>query len=288
MSRRRPLALGLAALVGFALIGGPTAPRSAAPLADRAGGSASHSLEGIALAAALPMMTPDPERTQSPDRGPAASEPTTSTTSPPPRRAPVGVPTGPVIALTFDDGPDARWTPPLLALLAGYHAHATFCMIGRQVKTRAAVVRAVVAGGHELCNHSFSHDEQLGVRPGAVVLAELRRTTQLLQRAAPGAAVPFFRAPGGNWTAKLRAAASMTALRPLGWTVDPRDWDEPGTAAIVQAVLAGVRPGVVVLLHDGGGDRSQTLAALRILLPMLIRRGYMFVTTTSAMAGRTH
>lgn len=203
------------------------------------------------------------------------------------RRALAAAPVGRVVALTFDDGPDSRWTPQVLALLARYHAHATFCVIGRQVRTREWLIRAVVAQGHTLCNHSWSHDERLGTRSPAVIDSELARTDAAIERSWRTAPVRWFRAPGGAWTPPLTAAVARAGQAPLDWTVDPRDWDHRSAAEIVHAVLAGLRPGAVVDLHDGGGDRSQTVAALTVLLPALAARGYTCVAVTPALAART-
>jgi peptidoglycan-N-acetylglucosamine deacetylase len=172
------------------------------------------------------------------------------------------------IALTFDDGPDPRWTPQMLALLRQYHVRATFCLIGVQVPAHADLVRQIVAGGHALCDHTWTHDEKLPTRSPAVIRSEIARTAAAIQ-AASGVAPRYFRAPAGNWSPTVIATATSLGLRPLGWSVDTRDWSKPGTAHILSVLRAEARSGTVVLLHDGGGDRSQTLAALRVILPEL-------------------
>jgi peptidoglycan/xylan/chitin deacetylase (PgdA/CDA1 family) len=171
-------------------------------------------------------------------------------------------------ALTFDDGPDPTWTPQLLRLLQAAHVRATFCVVGREVVRHPEIVRAIVKGGHTLCNHSWSHDEQLAGRSAAVIRQELARTQDAVRRAA-GVTPRLFRAPGGSWSAALQREARRQGMSPLEWNVDPRDWARPGTAAIVRGVLRGLRPGAVVLLHDGGGRRRQTLDAVKVLLVRL-------------------
>ncbi|HUR15285.1 MAG TPA: polysaccharide deacetylase family protein [Mycobacteriales bacterium] len=171
-------------------------------------------------------------------------------------------------ALTFDDGPDPTWTPRVLRLLAAAHARATFCVVGRQVARHPELVRAIVRGGHALCNHSWSHDERLPSRSPAVVTRELARTQAAVRRAA-GVTPRLFRAPGGVWSPALEREARRQGMSTLGWNVDPRDWTTPGARAIAREVLRGVRPGAVVLLHDGGGHRGQTLVAVRFLLARL-------------------
>ncbi len=187
----------------------------------------------------------------------------------------VAVPRG-GLALTFDDGPDPTWTPLVLALLARAHVHATFCMVGREVVKHPELVRAVVAAGHTLCDHTFSHDEQLGAKSPQAIAADIGRTYDAILAASGGVKPVFFRAPGGNWTPRMLVAVRAAGLTPLGWTVDPRDWSRPGVTAIRRTALSQARRGGIVLLHDGGGDRSQTLGALRELLTLLPQRGFTF------------
>ena len=185
--------------------------------------------------------------------------------------------TGKIVALTFDDGPDPEQTPQVLDLLAEHGAVATFCMVGAQARRHPDLVREVVDAGMRLCNHTVHHDERLATRPAAAIEKELLDAGAALRDAA-GADVPigYFRAPGGNWTEPLAKTAAQHGMRPLGWSVDPRDWSRPGVKKIVAAVEKNVRPGSVVLLHDGGGKRDQTVAALRTLLPWLTDQGYRF------------
>ena len=175
----------------------------------------------------------------------------------------------PAVALTFDDGP---WddTAAVLDLLAQYHIKATFCMIGRQVATHAELVRRIVAEGHTLCNHTWSHDEMLRNRPTDRIKAELQRTTDAIHAVVPGAVVGYFRAPGGNFSPQVVNIAAGMAMTSIYWSVDPQDWRGPGVQSIISNVLSYARPGSIVLLHDGAGP--QTVAALRTILPDLVRR----------------
>lgn len=186
------------------------------------------------------------------------------------------LPTPGAVALTFDDGPDPTWTPQVLALLAKVHVRATFCLIGRQAARYPTLVRAIVAGGHTLCNHSWDHDEQLPHRTADRIRTEMTRAQATITAASGGIAPRLFRAPGGAWSPQVEAIAASLHLTPLKWTVDPRDWSRPGAAAIVGVTIAQLRPGGVLLLHDGGGDRSQTRAALVTLLTLLPRLGYTY------------
>jgi peptidoglycan/xylan/chitin deacetylase (PgdA/CDA1 family) len=180
-----------------------------------------------------------------------------------------------VVALTFDDGPDPRWTPQVLDLLAEHGAVATFCVVGEKAAKHPELVRRVVEAGMRLCDHSHTHDDQLPTRSVERMTEEILDTHRDLVDLA-AVPVPYFRAPGGNWSDPMLQMAADAAMQPLGWSVDPRDWRKPGAAAIVAAVQDQVHPGAIVLLHDGGGQRGQTVAALEQLLPWLTAQGYAF------------
>jgi peptidoglycan-N-acetylglucosamine deacetylase len=176
------------------------------------------------------------------------------------------------VALTFDDGPQPTWTPQVLDQLKALGIKATFCVIGRQVKPNAALVRRIVAEGHTLCNHSWSHDLRLAHRTDAEIRADIQRTDAAIHSVVPGVPVRYFRQPGGEWTAGEVKIVKQMGKVPLGWSVDPSDWKKPGVDAIVNGVLSHTGKGSIVLMHDGGGDRSQTCAALRRILPVLKSR----------------
>jgi peptidoglycan/xylan/chitin deacetylase (PgdA/CDA1 family) len=180
------------------------------------------------------------------------------------------------VALTFDDGPSRYWTRAVLNLLHQRHVPATFCMIGRQISAFHDLVRRVVREGNAVCDHTWDHDLDLRARPHGQQVLDVRRGNRAITRWA-GVRPRFFRAPGGEWSTSLETIAHSEGMRSLKWTVDPRDWARPGVRRIVHAVLAQLRPGGVILLHDGGGNRHQTLVALRILLHRLPRLGYHFV-----------
>ncbi|MEJ7702985.1 MAG: polysaccharide deacetylase family protein [Geodermatophilaceae bacterium] len=179
------------------------------------------------------------------------------------------------VALTFDDGPDSRYTPEILALLERHHAVATFCMVGDQIRGNEALIREVAAAGMALCDHTRTHDLQLPGRPVEQIISEIVGAQRDLAAVA-GAPVNYYRAPGGNWSPTVLEVAATHDMQPLGWSVDTRDWTEPGVQAILDAVDRQLQPGGVILLHDGGGNRDQTLAALEILLPRLVEQGYQF------------
>ncbi|WP_232425269.1 polysaccharide deacetylase family protein [Pseudofrankia inefficax] len=186
------------------------------------------------------------------------------------------------IALTFDDGPDPTWTPQVLALLRQYDVRATFCIVGRQARAYPDLVRRIVAEGHAICNHSMTHPLPFSHRSAAAIDAEIGGAQSAITAAA-GTAPRLFRAPGGDWSPPVFSAEASRGLTPVAWNVDPRDWSRPGTQKIVTSLLAA-KPGDILLCHDGDGehpagvDRSETVQALRTVLPQLKSRGLTFVT----------
>ncbi|WP_433394420.1 polysaccharide deacetylase family protein [Micromonospora sp. KLBMP9576] len=173
------------------------------------------------------------------------------------------------VALTFDDGPDPRYTPQVLALLRQYQVRATFCVVGENAQAHPDLIRAIAAEGHSLCNHSWSHDVALGRRSPDAIRADLLRTSDAIRAAVPDASIAYYRQPGGAWTGQVVSMAQELGMVPLHWTVDPSDWTTPGADRIAATVVAGVVAGSVVLLHDAGGDRQGTVDALHRILPAL-------------------
>jgi peptidoglycan-N-acetylglucosamine deacetylase len=183
----------------------------------------------------------------------------------------------PTVALTFDDGPNPLYTPQVLDLLAQYRAPATFCLVGNQVAVHPELVHRVVDEGHRLCDHTRTHDATVGYNDVDLMSRQLEFSrTSLATVFQPPAPVDYFRAPEGAWTPALDEVSARTGMRPLGWSVDTLDWTQPGVAAIVASVQQQVHPGAIILFHDGGGPREQTVEAVRQLLPWLQDQGYTF------------
>jgi peptidoglycan/xylan/chitin deacetylase (PgdA/CDA1 family)/GT2 family glycosyltransferase len=193
------------------------------------------------------------------------------------------------VALSFDDGPDPEWTPKVLAVLAKYRVPATFFLVGGRVAEQPGLVRAEVAAGDEVGVHTFTHDD-LGTASAWRRGFEFAQTQSVIEGAA-GVSTPLLRPP---------YSSEADALDDLDWTAlknagehgylvvltnrDSQDWQRPGVARIVANVLppAGT-PGLLVMMHDSGGDRSQTVAALDLLIPLLKARGYTFATVSGAI-----
>jgi peptidoglycan/xylan/chitin deacetylase (PgdA/CDA1 family)/sulfur carrier protein ThiS len=176
------------------------------------------------------------------------------------------------VALTFDDGPWPHTTAQILAILAQRQAPATFFVVGRQVQRYPDLVRRELAAGMAIGSHSWSHSQPFDRLPAARIRDEIARGRRTLQ---PLGIHPVgFRPPGGATSPAVAAAAQEFGDRTVLWSVDPADW-QPGVTAnqLVQRVLAAARPGAIVLLHDGGGNRSATVAALPAIINGLRRLG---------------
>src|SRR5690348_14136077 len=180
------------------------------------------------------------------------------------------------VALTIDDGPSPEYTPQVLRLLEKYRVTATFSMIGLQAAAYPGLVREVAAAGHKIANHTWSHLDLVYLPPAAVA-DQIRRATGAIHKAT-GRVPVLFRAPYGAWSPVVLRECAQARMTPLDWSVDPRDWSRPGVAAIVGNIMRNTRTGSIILEHDGGGDRAQTVAALKIVLPRLLDAGYRFTT----------
>jgi len=179
------------------------------------------------------------------------------------------------VALTIDDGPHPTWTPKVLDLLAASGVRATFSMIGQQAQAYPKLVRRIARAGHALCNHSMTHPQPFGALDTAAIRRQIRDAQSAISDAA-GEDPDLFRAPGGNWTPAVLDAADEYGLTPVGWSVDPRDWTLPGASAIEESLLTA-SAGDILLCHDGGGNRAQTVTALAAVLPQLRAEGLRFV-----------
>jgi cellulose synthase/poly-beta-1,6-N-acetylglucosamine synthase-like glycosyltransferase/peptidoglycan/xylan/chitin deacetylase (PgdA/CDA1 family) len=189
------------------------------------------------------------------------------------------------IALTFDDGPDPRWTPQVLAVLRRYQVHATFFLVGSQVARYPDLARRLVAEGHEVGAHTFTH-------PLLADLPAWRRNleyaqTQTVIASATGVSTSLLRPPYSSFADALDDQTWSTvqeAGRHGYLTVlndaDSRDWARPGVGAIVRNATPKPDAGAIVLMHDAGGDRSQTIAALDRFIPAMRQRWYRFTTVS--------
>jgi peptidoglycan/xylan/chitin deacetylase (PgdA/CDA1 family) len=178
------------------------------------------------------------------------------------------------VAIGFDDGPDTD-TPAFVRMLASNHATATFFMIGRQVSStfRETMLREL-REGDVLGDHTFTHPD---LTRTSDVRGQLQRTLSAI-RAQTGYTPCVFRPPYGSYDSSVVRTAASLGLATVTWNVDPSDYTQPGAGAIEQRVLAQVQPGSIIISHDGGGPRGQTLAAYPKIISALRRRGYGIVT----------
>jgi len=183
---------------------------------------------------------------------------------------------GKLIALTFDDGPWPGQTERILQALKAEHVHATFFMIGSRVRSAPALARRVLAEGHVIGNHT-EHHLQLGDQPFAVSLREITAAQSDIKNAT-GITPTWFRPPGGSVSRDVYRASAKLHLQLAMWNIDPRDWSRPGHQVILARVVGAAKPGGVVVMHDGGGDRNQTIWVLRKIIRGLRAKGYTFVT----------
>ncbi|HSS42036.1 MAG TPA: polysaccharide deacetylase family protein [Solirubrobacterales bacterium] len=182
-----------------------------------------------------------------------------------------------VVALTFDDGP-SDYTDDFLAVLREKDVAATFFEVGQVMPGREDAMRQILAQGSEIGDHTMDHVEF----PGYAQIAGAAERIAAYTRFKPC----LFRPPGGGVDGGIVTTAGSLGMRTVNWDVDPRDWSSPGSGAIYANVVGHVQPGSIVVMHDGGGPRGETLAALPRIIDTLRGRGYRFATVTELLGGR--
>jgi peptidoglycan-N-acetylglucosamine deacetylase len=246
--------IGISAV--FAIAGGV-----AFGLAQANQAAASAPAKTVKVSTSAPVKAPSPT-------APAAGTPVRPTVKP--TGGPAGNPTAvakgnKTIFLTFDDGPDPRWTPQVLAVLAKYDAHATFFELGSMQAQHPELKDQVLAAGNSIGSHSISH-------PQLTKVSAAKRHHEIFD----GPSSKCFRPPYGATNAKVKADIEAAGMTPVLWDADTLDWQRPGKQAIVNSILHGAHDGSVILMHDAGGNRSQTVAALDQALETLAAQGYTF------------
>ncbi len=180
------------------------------------------------------------------------------------------------IALTFDDGPSPGYTQAILGVLRHYHVRATFFMLGIWVQRYPDLARAVVADGHAVGDHTWNHPDLTGLS-ASQVRWQLTRTRSIIQKIT--GVVPYlFRPPYEAFNRQILDIAHSLKLSTILWNIDPSDWARPGVSVIINTVLTNAQNGSIILMHDGGGNRSQTVKALSTIIEHLQHRGFTFVT----------
>lgn len=188
-----------------------------------------------------------------------------------------------IVALTFDDGPDPLYTTQILKLLKKYNAKATFFVIGEHVGEYPEIVQDEAKQGHEIANHTYSHHFSANLSKKHL-LHEMEKKEKIIKETT-GLSPAFFRPIGGYYNKQIIQASREAGYRVIIWTwnQDSRDWKELRASKIAENILSDTMPGDIILMHDGGGDRSRTVKALEIILPQLKKAGYEMVTVSELL-----
>ncbi len=186
----------------------------------------------------------------------------------------------PILYFTFDDGPSLPYTGQVVELMDRYNGNATFFALGQNVSALPDSVRTATQSGHYIANHTWDHASLEEMTPEQF-MDEVQRTEDAIINAAGDLFaldkdVRYLRPPYGATDANTRNYAASLGYAVVLWTIDTQDWRLPGTDIIAQHILNSVYPGAIILMHDGGGDRSQSVAALETVLPQLSAQGYVF------------
>ena len=189
-----------------------------------------------------------------------------------------------VVALTFDDGPDPERTPVVLDKLRKYKVHATFFVMGRRAEQQAKLLQQMVAEGHEIGNHSYSHADFRN-KSRSSLKDEIQRCNQTITRIT-AKKTTLFRPPGGFLSKDLVDLSHEEGMTVAYWSyqTDSKDWvNGKSAASIAQHVIRNIKPGQIILLHDGCPNGMQTAQAVTIILEDLKKQGYRFVTMSELM-----
>ncbi len=196
-----------------------------------------------------------------------------------------GEPGGKQVALTFDDGPDPATTLPLLELLARHNVRASFFLVGEKVEAHPGLTQAIARAGHSLGNHTFNHFWWTNFLWGRRLMKEVARTQDAIARAT-GQTPPWFRPPVGLSNPHLGRVLKKSGLVCVGWDIRSRDRDNP-VEAVLQRIMARVRNGSIVLLHDGGVDTGRLLELVEQLIIRLLESGFNLVNLDEMLNGNT-
>jgi polysaccharide deacetylase family sporulation protein PdaB len=191
-----------------------------------------------------------------------------------------------LVALTFDDGPSPTFTSQILNLLDQYNAKATFFIIGKEAEKYPNLIMREFKEGHEIANHTYSHQEVTEMSEYELKV-ELRQTHKIIQQII-GEDVKLFRPTSGYYADYIVRVARSLDYTVIIWTwgQDSRDWTQRNGELIAKRIIKTVKPGDIILFHDRGGDRSNTIKALQIILPVLKEKGYKFVTVSEILKNR--
>lgn len=188
-----------------------------------------------------------------------------------------------LVALTFDDGPDPLYTAQILDALGKYNAKATFFVIGEEAARYPEIVKREAREGHEVANHTYRHHFRDGHSP-AMLKRELEKSEKVIKELT-GYQPTLFRPIAGYYDEEIIDTAVAEGYNVIlwSWHQETRDWSKPGANKIVENVISDTRPGDVIIFHDAGGDRTQTVKALEQILEILYKKGYKCTTVSDLL-----
>lgn len=182
-------------------------------------------------------------------------------------------PERPVVAFTFDDGPNPQYTPAVLDVLYEEQVPGTFFLVGEKLDGNQLLIQEMAQSGHEIGNHTFSHPDLTTLHPNQVT-SEIRKTEEALREILPDYQIHFVRPPYGHYTEWVEQAVPLPLML---WTIDSNDWETPDAQQIAATVLAEIADGDIVVFHD---DNPETVLALQTIIPTLKARGFQFATVS--------
>ena len=182
-------------------------------------------------------------------------------------------PTRPAVALTFDDGPNPRYTPQVLDILYEQQVPATFFLVGEKFPGNKPLIKEMAYSGHEIESHTFSHPD-LTTLTTEQIQQEIRQTEEGLKKILPNYTIQYLRPPYGRYTEKVEKATDLSLML---WTIDSWDWGKPDADKIYNTVVSVIKDGDIIVFHD---DNPETVKALRKIIPELKARNFQFLTVS--------
>ncbi len=189
-------------------------------------------------------------------------------------------PEQPMVALTFDDGPNPTYTPPLLDLLYRYQAPSTFFILGEKISSNRWLLQEMVCSGHELGNHTYSHTDLTTLTPQQIEY-EIDKTKNALKKILPNYTMLYVRPPYGHYNQLVEDTVEQPLIL---WDIDTMDWDSASVDTICEIVLTNIHDGDILVFHD---NNPNLLKALERILPELQEQGFQFVTIRQLAEYRT-
>jgi peptidoglycan/xylan/chitin deacetylase (PgdA/CDA1 family) len=251
---------------------------------------------------AVPTVAPPTETLPPAEPAPPSETSAPEETTPPPTESTTPAVTDPqetnqdkykgrkLIALTFDDGPDGKYTPQILDILKEYNAKATFFVVGPQVAKNPDVARRIIKEGHTIGNHSWTHSDLTKLSEQKLE-AEIEKTQQAVVKAT-GIAPELMRAPYGAFSDKVLKSIHLEHMKHVYWTVDTRDWAGTSVAEMRKNILSNTHKGGIILMHSFGGRKhaiEHTVELLPSVIEELREKGYEFVTVEELIeSGQFH